>query len=76
MGASLPKIRRAGVSNRLDINLKLFERIVGGHLGNPDMANQFDKGELDAWWKDLAAADAAGCFNYGVTVLTVSGGKL
>jgi len=56
-------------------NLKFFERIVGGHLGNPDVANQFDKDELDAWWQDLAAADAAGRFNYGVTVLTVAGRK-
>jgi hypothetical protein len=73
--ASPPKIRIDCAPRVIRTNLKFFERIVGGRLGNPDVASQFDKGELDAWWQDLAAADAAGHFNYGVTVLTVSGRK-
>ena len=56
-------------------NLQFFHRIIDGHFGNPEIAIQFSKGELDIWWQDLAAADAAGCFNYGVTVLTASGRK-
>ena len=82
IGRALPRLLgEAGLSDIecaprvIRTNLKFFERIVGGHLGNPDVANQFDKVDLDTWWQDLAAADAAGCFNYGVTVLTVSGRK-
>ena len=82
IGRALPRLLgEAGLSDIecvprvIRTNLKFFERIVGGHLGNPDIAKEFGTGELDAWWQDLAAADVAGCFNYGVTVLTVAGRK-
>ena len=80
IGRALPRLLgEAGLSDIecvprvIRTNLKFFHRIIDGHLGNPEIAKEFDSGELDAWWQDLAASDAAGCFNYGVTVLTVAG---
>ena len=82
IGRALPRLLgEAGLSDIecvplvIRTNLQFFQRIIGGHLGNPEIAKEFGAGELDVWWIDLAAADAAGCFNYGVTVLTASGRK-
>jgi ubiquinone/menaquinone biosynthesis C-methylase UbiE len=82
IGRALPRLLgEAGLSDIecaprvIRTNLKFFHRMIDGHLGHPDVVKEFGKGELDAWWQDLAAADAAARFNYGVTVLTVAGRK-
>jgi hypothetical protein len=82
IGGALPQILcEAGLSDVkcaprvIRTGLKFLHRIMDGHLEAPDVANRFREGELAVWWQNLAAADAAGYFNSGVTILTAAGRK-
>jgi len=82
IGGALPRmLREAGLSDVeceprvIRTSLRFLHLVMDGHLEAPDVAHQFDKGELAIWWHTLAIADAAGHFNNGVSIFTVAGRK-
>ena len=82
IGGALPRmLREAGLSNVrceprvIRTSLRFLHLIMDGHLEAPDVADQFDEGELVIWWHNLATADATGHFHNGVTIFTAVGQK-
>ena len=82
VGRSLPRMfQEAGLTDvectprALRANMGFFQRLHGGQLAQPAVATQFAPGELDVWWRDLAAAEASGHFHYGFCVFTTVGHK-
>jgi ubiquinone/menaquinone biosynthesis C-methylase UbiE len=80
VGRALPRLlQQAGLHNVvcrahvIGFNLAAMQHLVGGRLADPTRAAEFAPGEIDAWWQDLVAADAAGCFSFGNTIFTAVG---
>jgi len=48
--------------------LAFWKRLASGHVSS--VADSFGEGELDAWWRDLAEADAAGRWVWGIGIFT------